>query len=60
MLRDEVVFVSEEVLDISVFDVEAKVKINFVLEPVMEVVRGDGADRMLVVSGGPVGEDKGV
>ena len=50
MLCEEVVFVREKSLNVSVFLMEAKVKIDFVLEPVVEVVGSDRADGMFVVS----------
>ena len=47
-------------MDVCILVVETKVKVDFVLEPVMEVVSGNRADGMFVVSCGAVREGKGV
>ena len=60
MLCEEVVFVREKSLNVGVFLMEAKVKIDFVLEPVVEVVGGDRADGMFVVRDGAVREGESV
>ena len=60
VFREEVVSISEESLDINFFLMEAKVEVDFILEPVMEVVSGDGTYCMLVVGSGAIREGEGV